>query len=230
MLLYILSVFAIVILCVLFYYNRAFPEASQIAESMQKIENDYYFKGSTEVGFIIFSGAKVDEKAYSYIAKLLYEEGHTVVIPKVLFHMSATGTNRGLEIIEENPQIKKWFLIGHSLGGLPISRIAAQQPDKLQGIAFLASYMITDLSKIDVSAIRITANNDKIMNSKRMEEHLDYLPENSLSIEIDGNHKGFGAYDSLSRDGETRSSWKQQQEESVRLILDFFDNQINKDL
>ncbi|WP_382549416.1 alpha/beta hydrolase, partial [Streptomyces sp. NPDC057131] len=202
-----------------------------ISNTMEKVENDYYFKGNSDVGFIIFSGAKADEKAYAYMAKLLNEAGHTVIIPKVMFHMSATGINHGFEIMESNPEIEKWFLIGHSLGGLPISSIADKEPDKLQGIAFLASYMITDLSRLDISAIRITASNDKIMNKKRMEEHLDYLPENSTSVVIDGaNHQGFGAYDSLSRDGEATMSWKEQQERTVRLILDFFDPQINKGL
>jgi hypothetical protein len=37
------------------------------------------------------------------IAKLLHEEGHTVVIPKTLFYMSATGVGRGPDIIGSNP-------------------------------------------------------------------------------------------------------------------------------
>lgn len=49
--------------------------------------------------------------------------------------MSVWGPEQGLEIIEDNPEVEKWFLIGHSLGGLPISQIAAKQPEKLEGIA-----------------------------------------------------------------------------------------------
>lgn len=229
MFLYVIAILMLTIIGSLFYYNKAFPEALEIASIMEKDGNDYYFNGDSNVGFIIFSGAKADEKAYSYMAKLLNEAGHTVVIPKVLFHMSATGINHGFEIMESNPEIEKWVLIGHSLGGLPISHIAVKEPDKLHGIAFLASYMITDLSEIDISAIRITASNDKIMNKNRMEEHLDYLPENSISIVLEGaNHQGFAACGSLSSDGEATMSWKEQQEQTVRLILDFFDVQIHK--
>jgi hypothetical protein len=227
--LYIVAVFLIVVISFLFYYNKAFPEAVEIANTMEKDCNDYYFYGDSKVGFIIFSGAKADEKAYAYMAKLLYEAGHTVVIPKVLFHMSVTGISHGFEIMESNPKIEKWFLIGHSLGGLPISRIAVQEPAKLQGVAFLASYMVTDLSKLDISVIRITASNDMIMKKNRMEEHLDYLPINSTSIVIKGaNHQGFGAYNSLSRDGEATMSWKEQQEQTILLILNFFNAQINE--
>lgn len=231
MLLCIVVIFIIMIFCSLFYYNKAFPEVLEIANTMEKVGNDYYFKGNSKVGFIIFSGAKADEKAYAYMAKLLNEEGHTAIIPKVMFHLSVTGITHGMEIMESDTEIEKWFLIGHSMGGLPISYIAAKEPAKLQGIAFLASYMVTDLSELDISAIRITASNDRIMNKKRMELHLDYLPENSISVVLEGaNHQGFGAYDSLSRDGEATMSWKEQQEQTVQLILDFFDNQINKGL
>ena len=41
------------------------------------------------------------------------------------------------------------------------------------------------------------------------------------------NHQGFGAYNSLSRDGEAVMSWKEQQEQAVQLILDFFEGQLN---
>lgn len=230
-LLCIVGILAITVTSVLLYYNKAFPEALDIVATMDKVGSDYYFYGDSKVGFIIFSGAKADEKSYAYIAKFLYDEGHTVVIPKVPFHLSAFGINHGFEIIESNPKIEKWILVGHSLGGLPVSRIAVKQPDKLLGVAFLASYMSIDLSELDISAIRITAENDKIMNKRMMESHLEYLPENSMSITIEGaNHNGFGAYDSLSRDGTAAISWKEQQKRTVQLILDFFYTQIHEDL
>jgi hypothetical protein len=219
----IVGILAITVTSFLPYYNKAFPEALDIAATMNKVGNDYYFYGESKVGFIIFSGAKVDEKSYAYIAKLLHEEGYTVVIPKVPFHLSAFGTNHGFEIMESNPQIEKWILIGHSLGGLPVSRIAAKQPDRLLGAALLATYMSVDLSKLDISAIRVTAENDMIMNKKMMESHHEYLPQNSRSIELKGaNHTQFAACKSFSRDGEVTMTWKEQQEMTVRLILDFF--------
>lgn len=220
----------VLIVILLSYYNKAFPEALEIANDMQKVDGDYYFYGETNVGFIIFSGAKTDERGYSYIAKLLNNKGHTVVIPKIKFHMSILEEQHGLDIINKNPQIDKWFLIGHSLGGLPISQIASKQPAKLEGIAFLASYMIINLSDTNISAIRITASEDEIMNKKKMEENLNYLPKDSESIEISGaNHTGFSATNSLSRDGKATMTWKEQQEYTVKLILDFFNKKITED-
>ena len=134
------------------------------------------------------------------------------------------------EIIEDNPEVEKWFLIGHSLGGLPISQIAAKQPEKLEGIAFVASLMICDLSDTDLSAIRITAEHDGVMPDKMMESNLDYLPENSTSVMIEGaNHNQFGAYWHPGFDGKATITWKEQQDQMISLILDFFDEQIHSE-
>jgi hypothetical protein len=86
----------------------------------------------------------------------------------------------------------------------------------------------TDLSELDISAIRITAENDKIMSNKMMDSYQGNLPKNSLNIELKGaNHQGFAAYNSfMSRDGKATITWQEQNEETVRLILDFFDAQI----
>jgi len=226
----IVGVLVIALITMLLYYNKAFPEALEIAGAMDKVGDDYYFRGDSKVGFIIFSGAKADEKSYAYIAKLLHDEGHTVVIPKALFHLSAFGIDHGFEIIGDNPQIEKWILVGHSLGGLPVSRIAAKEPDKVLGVAFLATMASKDLSELDLSAIRLTAENDKIMNNKRMDSYLGNLPKNSLTIELKGaNHQGFAAYNSfMSRDGEATITWQEQNEETVRLIFDFFDARITE--
>ena len=210
------------------YYNKAFDEAIVIADSMEFEENVYSFRSNSEVGFIIFSGAKADERSYAYMAKLLYDKGYNVFIPKVLFHMSVTGIRQGLDIIEGNPEVKSWILIGHSLGGVPVSRIASREPEGLEGVAFLASYLLTDLSEIAISAIRINAENDQIMNKERLDAHVDYLPKHSVSSVLMGaNHKGFGAYDSVSRDGVATMTWKEQQEETVGQILDFFEAQLS---
>lgn len=225
----IIGILAVSVTIMLAYHNVPFDEALEIADTMEKVDNDYYFYGESDVGFIIFSGAKVDERAYSYIAELIHEEGHTVVIPSFHFYLSAFGKNRGLEIMELNPQIDKWILIGHSLGGMPISRIAAEEPEKLEGIAFLATYALVDLSKTDISAIRITADNDGVMDNDWMAGYSGNLPENSTEIMLEGaNHQGFGAYAARSSDGEATITWKQQQEKSVQLILNFFEDQINE--
>ncbi|MCD8145973.1 MAG: alpha/beta hydrolase [Clostridiales bacterium] len=226
----IIGILAVLILFVLLYCNRAFPEALEIASEMELVGKDCYFHGESNVGFLIFSGAKTDDRAYAYLAKLLHEKGHTVIIPRQRFHMSAFGTKHGLEIMDSNPQIKKWILIGHSLGGMPVSRIAASRSDELIGVAFLATFASIDLSGLDLAAIRITAEHDGVMNNDTMDTYNGNLPKNAANIMLEGaNHQGFAAYRSTSgRDGKASISWQEQNEQTIQLILTFFSEQIDE--
>lgn len=66
----IIGIIAVFILVVLFYYNKAFPEAQEIADKMDVVGGDYWFRGDKKIGFMIFTGAQTDEPAYAYIADL----------------------------------------------------------------------------------------------------------------------------------------------------------------
>ena len=220
----------VILLSVVFIYAPALSEVAKIADQMENVDGNLYFYGESNVGFIIYPGAKADEKSYAYIAQQLNKEGHTVIIPNIPLHMSIYGPKQGLAIMEDNPGIEKWFLIGHSLGGIPISQIAAEQPEKLEGIAFVASSMILDLSNTNISAIRITAEHDGVMPNKMMESNLNYLPKNSISVVIEGaNHNQFGAYWHPGFDGKATITWKEQQDQMIALILEFFNEQIHSD-
>ncbi len=224
----IAAVLVVAAVVVLRYANEPFPETQAIADGMEKEGDDYCFLGDSDVGFILFAGAKVDEASYSYLAELLHDEGYTVVIPKQLFHLSVFGARHGIEIMEEHPEVDEWILVGHSMGGRAVSRIAEKEPDKLIGIAFLATYATRDLSDLPFPAIRISAENDGVMDNERMESHADRLPEGSVSITLEGaNHRGFGGYFSpFKGDGEASITWQEQNEKAISLILEFYADQI----
>ncbi len=226
----IAAVIVIAAVVILRYSDEPFPETQAIADEMVMEGDDYCFYGDSNVGFILFAGAKADEASYSYIAELLNDEGYTVIIPKQLFHLIVFGSGHGIEIMDEHPEIDSWILIGHSMGGWAISRIADKEPDKIIGIAFLATYATRDLSDLPFPAIRISAENDGIMNNERMDSRADRLPEGSVSITLEGaNHRGFGGYSSpFPGDGEASITWQEQNEEVVSLILDFYADQISE--
>ena len=73
-------VIAVMLLVAAFFYTPALPEAAEIAKQMKDVDGDLYFYGDSGVGFIIYPGAKADERSYAYIAQQLNAEGHTAVI------------------------------------------------------------------------------------------------------------------------------------------------------
>ncbi len=227
-LLVILIVILVFFTVVLLYCNKPYPEAAAIAKEMTLIGRDYWFIGDSGVGFLLFSGAESDDRSYAYLAKLLHDAGHTVVIPKQRFQMSAFGTGHGREIIDTHPEIKKWILIGHSLGGMPVTHVAETHAEHLTGIVFLATYASADLTGLPFPALRISADHDGVMNNERMDAYAGNLPAGSKSVMLTGaNHRGFGGYQSRSkRDGHATMTWQEQNEEAIRLVLAFYEERI----
>ncbi len=202
-------------------YYRALPEAISMANKMEKADGDLFFRGDSKTGLIIYPGGKVDEKAYSVLAKGLNEHGYTVAIAKAPLHLSIFNSNLAKPIIEANPQIDGWVIIGHSLGGTSASIYAEKHPEKIKGLVFLGSYPYKDLSKQNIFALSITGSNDHILDKAKAEKANEYYPANTRSEIIQGgNHAGFGNYGTQKGDGASEITVQEQQTQTINLILE----------
>lgn len=202
-------------------YYRALPEAISIADTMEKADGNLYFRGDSKTGLIIYPGGKVDEKAYSVLAKGLNEHGYTVAIAKAQLHLSIFNSNLAQPIIENNPQIDEWVIVGHSLGGTSASIYTEKHPEKIKGLVFLGSYPYKDLSKEDIFALSITGSNDHVMNKEKAEKSKGYYPINThFEIIQGGNHAGFGNYGTQKGDGASEITIQEQQSQTINLIVE----------
>ena len=203
-------------------YYRALPEAVSVADEMEKEDGNLYFRGQNKTGFIIYPGGKVDEKAYSLLAKGLHEHGYTVAIAKAPLHLSIFNSNLAKPIIDHNPQIEQWVIIGHSLGGTSASIYVNEYPEKIKGLVFLGSYPYKDLSKENILALSIMGSNDHVLNKKKAEKAKNYYPENTRYEVIQGgNHAGFGNYGPQKGDGVSEITVQEQQAQTINLILEY---------
>ena len=206
-------------------YYKALPEAISMANEMEKIDGDLYFRGDSKTGFIIYPGGKVDEKAYSVLSKGLNEHGYTVAIAKAPLHLSIFNSSLARPIIDNNPQIEQWIIIGHSLGGTSASIYAEKHPKKIKGIVFLGSYPYKNLSKGDFFALSITGSNDHVLDKEKAEKAKEYYPESTRSEIIQGgNHAGFGNYGPQKDDGASEITVQEQQTQTINLILECLSN------
>ena len=206
-------------------YYRPQEEALVAAQQGVTMNGNLVFTGDNELGFIIYPGGKVDEKAYANLAKELNDEGHTVVIAKMPFRFSILRSNKANSIIETHDGIEEWVIIGHSLGGTSASMFADKHPDKLSGIVFLGSYPYRDLSSTDMKGIGILGDKDEVLNIENAENSESFYPEDYEIFILDGaNHAQFGNYGEQKGDGEATMSWEQQHNRVVSIILEHFTN------
>ena len=172
----------------------------------------------SETGFIFYQGAKVDPAAYSYIGQQLAEKGHFVMIPKLPFNIALLNANEGLSIIDDHPDVKRWYLIGHSLGGSAASTILGDS-SKIKGIIFLASYPI---DAIDTPSLTVYGGRDGVLPVKDIEASKANVRSGATFHLIkDGNHANFGMYGKQKGDKSSLLSAKEQQDETLTVIEAF---------
>lgn len=178
-------------------------------------------------GVILYPGAKVEPEAYSYLGQQLSQQGYVVGVPDVSLNLAFTNINKAKEMMERYPSANKWYIGGHSLGGVAAASFAHNHLKKVDGLFFFASYPAggDDFSEKDLPILSIYAENDGLTSAEDIEESKRILPEDTVFYEINGgNHGQFGMYGPQKGDKKAEISAQDQQD----LIVDALVNWINE--
>lgn len=179
----------------------------------------------SETGIIFYPGARVEPEAYVPLAFQISQQGFMVVIVSMPFNLAIFGVNEADKVIAEYEQITNWVIVGHSLGGAMAGRYIKNNPQKVEQLILLASYIdgdddLSDFEELDV--LSIYAENDEIVTAEDIEESKKYLPSNTEFIEIEGgNHSQFGFYGFQDNDGRATIKRSEQHNFVVEIISKF---------
>ncbi len=91
-------------------------------------------------GLIIYPGAHSAVRGYVGVMTKVAEAGYLAVTPEMPLGYAFLAPDRAEDIYQAYPNIKHWFLAGHSLGGAMAGRYASENGDKLAGLIFLDAY------------------------------------------------------------------------------------------
>lgn len=171
--------------------------------------------GDIKAGFVFYPGGKVEYTAYAPLLKACAEQGIVSIVVKMPYNLAIFGVNEGASLPTKYfPQIKTWYIGGHSLGGTMAANCAANH-SIFKGVILLGSYSTTDISSLRV--LSIYGTNDEVLNTKNYRKHRDNLPDNfTEKVIIGGNHAYFGMYDEQKGDGTATIKC----EEQIRITVD----------
>jgi len=182
-------------------------------------ETDYglEFDGPGEDALIFYPGGKVEYTAYSALMRDLAEEGIDCYLVEMPANLAFLDTDKADGIIKDFPH-DKWYIGGHSLGGVAASMYAADHD--LDGLVLLASY---STKVIDEPAISIYGSNDGVLDLEKYEEAKSNLHADSKEVVINGgNHAQFGDYGEQDGDGKADITAEEQQRQTAEEIVNFF--------
>ncbi len=147
-------------------------------------------------GLIFYPGAKVEHEAYLPLMEACASEGILCVLVEMPLYFPLIHPNAADGIQAQYPDIKNWYIGGHSLGGYSATNYLSKHHEEYAGLILLASYPAVDLSGTALDVLSIYGSNDTIMNRQRYEDGLSKLPAHYEELVIEGGcHAFFGMYD-----------------------------------
>ena len=175
------------------------------------------------VGVVFYAGAPVDYRDYGTLLRGIASAGYLVISPEFPMDMATLNIIAGEEYMKQYPQVRTWFLSGHSHGGLAASMEAEHNADLFRGLILFDSQTAVPVLKENYPVLAFHATNDwacpwyqyQIVCSSMWMTDL-----NKIIIE-GGNHAQFGDYGVQSNDGPATITKERQLEIAIQGVLDF---------
>jgi hypothetical protein len=174
------------------------------------------------IGLVLYPGGRVDPRAYAPAARALAQEGHLVVIVPMPLNLAIFAPDRAAEVMAAFPEISRWAVGGHSLGGAMSARFAYQNSEAVQGLVLWAAYPAStdDLSSYPLTVASIYGTRDGLATEDKIEASRPLLPLDTSWVAIEGgNHAQFGWYGPQSGDNTATISREEQQKQIVAATL-----------
>ena len=195
--------------------------------TITKLDNgDLKVSGEKEkAGIIMYPGAKVEYIAYEPLCASLAEHGYTSFIVQMPFNLAIFDVNAANGYIERYPDIKAWYMMGHSLGGSMASSYIAKHHDNYNGLILLGSYPDKSLVDFDTKLLSIYGSNDEVLDKTKYEEAKAKWPKKSQGYVIEGGcHAGFGMYGKQNNDGTPTITNEEQIELTTNSIAGYMND------
>ena len=174
---------------------------------------------STEnVGLIFVPGARVDPYAYLFqLSGAVEEHGLTILITKPTLNLALFDTRTVDDFTSAAPSIERWFVGGHSLGGVRACLMAPGS--NVTGLVLFGSYCANDLSDSGLHVLSIAGENDLLSDLDTIDARAALLPSDAEFVVIEGaNHAAFGDYGPQAGDGARTITTEQMRDELADLL------------
>lgn len=162
---------------------------------------------SSPTGVFFQPGARVDARAYAAVLRPLAESGHTVVIAKQPLGIAFLSINAFEHAQSEFPDITRWVVGGHSLGGtvaaIEANDHGADASSPAVGLLLYASYPASNMSaSLRSQVLSISGTNDGLATPAKIQASAADLPADARFEAIEGAvHSYFGDYGTQPGDG-----------------------------
>jgi predicted esterase len=184
-------------------------------------------QATPDTGFIFYPGGRIDPRGYAPLMKAIAAEGYLVVVPKMPLNIAAFRPNIADEIMARYPDVSRWVIGGHSVGGTMAAQYTNTHREAIDGLVIWASYPAdnADLSSSDLPVALIYGSRDPRVNDTSVSERRHLLPGGTSYVRIDGgDHHQFGSYEIEPKDHHATIDRVSQQQQIIQATLRLLDS------
>lgn len=174
----------------------------------------------SNTALIFYPGGKVEATAYAPLLTKLSQNGITCVLVKMPFNLAVFDKDAAESVYNKFPDIKNWYIGGHSLGGAMASNYVDKNSEKIKGLILLGSYPVNNSN---ISTLAIYGSEDIRLDKTKLDN-----TKNKLEI-VGGNHAYFGNYGEQKGDGTAAITRDEQQTQTVEAIIKFIQAGTNEE-
>ena len=175
-------------------------------------------------GLIFYPGGLVDHRAYAPLMQALRERGILCLLTEMPLDLAVLDMKAADGLQALYPQVDRWLIGGHSLGGAMAAGYVSDHVDEYDGLVLLGAYSTADLSQTKLDVLSVYGTQDGVLNREKYENCLKHYPERFTEIVIDGGcHAYFGDYGAQKGDGIPTVSRGEQLEITADAIAEMFE-------
>lgn len=175
------------------------------------------------VGLVFYPGARVAPESYlSHLVPLVAERDAIVIVPEMPLNLAVFDIDAADEAMAAYPDVERWYVGGHSLGGAMACEYAADE--RVEGLVLFASYCASDLSDQEIRGLSVLGTADGVIDTERERDSRANLPPDTDVVEIEGmNHAQFGAYGPQRGDTTPEISDEEARERLSAVLIEWFE-------
>ena len=223
---------------------KSYPAAFEVAKFINQnkngvtyIEGDNFFvvkpeaddseisEGTATTGIIFYPGGLVEYQAYLPLMEKLARRGAFCILVEMPFDFAFFDYRAAGRFIELYPQINKWYMAGHSLGGAMAASYVSRHTEDFEGLILLAAYSTHNISDSKLKVLSIYGSKDGVLNKSHYDKYRKNLPavgKGFTEIIIEGgNHAQFASYGAQKGDYMSEITPDEQQEKTAEEIAEW---------
>jgi hypothetical protein len=101
------------------------------------------------LGVVFYPGASCDLRGYAPVLRRLAARGYLVVSVEMPLEYAFLAPNSALDVPPAFPEVRRWAIIGHSLGGAMAGQFVHSHPDAMAGVIIWDSFPPPNASLAD---------------------------------------------------------------------------------